>query len=97
MLDKQCKILSVDTGNFYSNRERRLHILNHKLRQERKYLKTRLELIETSVEKQGYHEKEFKSMVKEHIRFLLNMQAIGFMDIFWSACRMELIGSNKND
>ena len=37
----------------------------------------------------------FKSMVKEHIRFLLNMQAIGFMDIFWSACRMELIGSNK--
>jgi hypothetical protein len=25
------------------------------------------------------------------------MQAIGFMDIFWSACRMELIGSNKND
>lgn len=63
MLDKQCKILSVDTGNFYSNRERRLHILNHKLRQERKYLKTRLELIETSVEKKGYHEKEFKLMV----------------------------------
>ena len=38
----------------------------------------------------------FKSMVKEHIRFLLNMQAIGFMDIFWGAYRMELISSNKS-
>lgn len=37
-LDKQVKILNVDTSNFYSNRERRLHELNHKLRAERNRL-----------------------------------------------------------
>lgn len=38
MLDKQIKIYSVDTGNFYSNREAHLHWLNHKLRVERNRL-----------------------------------------------------------
>lgn len=38
MLDKQINIFSVDTGNFYSNREAHLHWLNHKLRVERKML-----------------------------------------------------------
>ena len=38
----------------------------------------------------------FKSMVKEHIRFLLNMQARGFTYIFWGAYRMEVISSNKS-
>lgn len=37
-LDKQVKILNVDTSNFYSKRERRLHMLNHKLRAERNRL-----------------------------------------------------------
>ena len=38
MLDKQIHILSVDTGNFYSNHEAKLHWLNHKLRSERNEL-----------------------------------------------------------
>ena len=38
MLDKQIQVLSVDTGNFYSNKEAQLHWLNHKLRIERKKL-----------------------------------------------------------
>ena len=38
-LDVQVHILSVDTGNFYSNREAHLHWLNHKLRVERNNLK----------------------------------------------------------
>ena len=38
LLDKQVQILSVDTGNFYSNHEARLHWLNHKLRVERNQL-----------------------------------------------------------
>ena len=37
-LDKQVQILSVDTGNFYSNEEARLHWKNHKLRAERNRL-----------------------------------------------------------
>ena len=38
MLDKQINIYSVDTGNFYSNKEARLHWKNHKLRVERNQL-----------------------------------------------------------
>ena len=37
-LDVQVQILSVDTGNFYSNKEARLHWANHKLRAERNKL-----------------------------------------------------------
>ena len=38
MLDVQINILSVDTGNFYSNREASLHWKNHVLRVERNRL-----------------------------------------------------------
>lgn len=38
MLDVQVQIYSVDTGNFYSNKESYLHSLNHKLRMERNVL-----------------------------------------------------------
>ena len=38
MLDTQVQIYSCDTGNFYSKREERLHIKNHKLRVERNQL-----------------------------------------------------------
>lgn len=38
MLDVQIQILSVDTGNFYSNKEARLHWKNHALRAERNKL-----------------------------------------------------------
>ena len=38
MLDKQIDIYSLDTGNFYDNREASLHWLNHKLRSERNQL-----------------------------------------------------------
>lgn len=38
MLDKQINIYSVDTGNFYSNKEAHLHWANHKLRAERNQL-----------------------------------------------------------
>lgn len=38
MLDKQIDIYSVDTGNFYSNKEARLHWKNHTLRAERNRL-----------------------------------------------------------
>lgn len=38
-LDKQVQIYSVDTGNFYSGKEKHLHWMNHKLRIERKQLR----------------------------------------------------------
>lgn len=42
-LQKQVQILSLDTGNFYSNSEIRLHKLNHKLKYERRVLKDKIE------------------------------------------------------
>lgn len=38
LLDKQINVYSLDTGNFYSNRESFLHWKNHKLRMERNQL-----------------------------------------------------------
>lgn len=38
MLSDQIQVYSVDTGNFYSKHEERLHKLNHELRNERKQL-----------------------------------------------------------
>lgn len=38
MLDKQIQVFEIDTGNFYSNEEARLHLKNHKLRSERNQL-----------------------------------------------------------
>lgn len=49
MLDKQCQLYSVDTGNFYSNREVRLHIKNHKLRKEKRELKKKISETESNV------------------------------------------------
>lgn len=44
-LDIQVQILSVDTGNFYSNREARMHWINHKLKIEKNELKEKEKLI----------------------------------------------------
>lgn len=41
-LDKQVQIYGIDTGNFYSNREARLHWKNHKIKLEKRNLKTEL-------------------------------------------------------
>lgn len=41
MLDRQVQILSVDTGNFYTNKERKLHWVNHKHRKDYAWLKSR--------------------------------------------------------
>lgn len=38
MLDKQINVYSLDTGNFYDNKESHLHWLNHKLKTERNQL-----------------------------------------------------------
>lgn len=49
MLDLQYNLYSVDTGNFYSGKERYLHNMNCKYRQERNYVKNKLDKIEADV------------------------------------------------
>ena len=45
-LDVQIQVYSVDTGNFYTAREKKLHWLNHKLKIERNELQNKLSKIE---------------------------------------------------
>lgn len=49
MLDKQYHLYSVDTGHFYSGKERYLHNMNCRYRQERNYVKNKLDKIESDL------------------------------------------------
>lgn len=49
-LDRQIRILAVDTGNFYSNREARLHRVNHELKVERSELVSESTKIERALD-----------------------------------------------
>lgn len=62
LLDKQIMIYSVDTGNFYSNRESRLHRLNHKIRYERNCLVNESKNIEDELSSFGIHKEDIKSI-----------------------------------
>ena len=63
MLDVQVQILSVDTGDFYSNREATLHWLNHKLRIERNELKKKEKDIVSKLLEYGINENDLKSIL----------------------------------
>ena len=67
MLDKQINIYSVDTGNFYSNKEARLHWKNHKLRAERNRLVNGGDIIGASgVKRTIIGLKEIESKISEY-------------------------------
>lgn len=64
MLDKQVQILSVDTGDFYSKREARLHWCNQRVRSEKNVLVNRMNEIEEELKENGitdYHLNLLKS------------------------------------
>ena len=62
-LDVQVQILSVDTGNFYSNKEASLHWLNHKLRIERNELKKSEKEILNELFKYGISEDDLEAIL----------------------------------
>lgn len=65
-LDIQVQILSVDTGDFYSNHEARLHWLNHKLRIERNELK--------KIEKDTIHKLNEYGVAENDLKSILNLE-----------------------
>lgn len=69
MLDKQINIYSVDTGNFYSNREARLHWLNHKLRIERKNLYQELYKKRDIIKNRGISDDELSAILRDEFDF----------------------------
>lgn len=56
MLDRQYHLYSVDTGNFYSNREKYLHEMNCRYRKERNYIQNKLPEMEKKLKHHGYSE-----------------------------------------
>ena len=64
MLDTQITILSVDTGNFYSNREARIHCLLHKLKTEKRNLKEQCDKLYSVVRENNDITKKKISLVK---------------------------------
>ena len=62
MLDKQYNLYSVDTGHFYSNRERYLHDMNCKYRRERNYVQNKLPEIEKNLQQLGYTDDDIKKL-----------------------------------
>ena len=65
MLDKLIYVYSVDTGNFYSNREAHLHWLNHKLRTERNELIKKVENAANQLKQYGIKDKDL-SLILSH-------------------------------
>ena len=68
-LDIQVQILSVDTGNFYSNREASLHWLNHKLRIERNELKKREDEITNTLFEYGFSKFDLDLILNDEYDF----------------------------
>lgn len=69
MLDVQINILSVDTGNFYSNREASLHWFNHKLRIERNELKKKKENFSDELLKYGITKDDLDAIANNEYDF----------------------------
>lgn len=62
MLDKQYNLYSIDTGHFYSNREKYLHDMNCKYRKERNDVNTKLLELETKLKDLGYSNEDIKNL-----------------------------------
>lgn len=71
-LDIQVQILSVDTGNFYSNREASLHWLIHKLRIERNELKKEEEDILNTLSENGIDKDDIDLIINDEYDFSLH-------------------------
>ena len=68
-LNVQVQILSVDTGDFYSNREATLHWLNHKLRIELNELKKEEDKIVNTLFKYGFDKKDLDLILNNEYDF----------------------------
>lgn len=64
-LDNQVNIYSVDTGNFYTNKERNLHNKNAKIRGERRAIAEQIKVLTQQLTKAGYREKELQKAAHE--------------------------------
>ena len=97
MLDVQVQILSVDTGDFYSNREAMLHWLNHKLRIERNELKKKEKDITSKMFEFGINESDLKLILNYEYDFDLLADNIAASNLGKEYCRTVNLIKLKNE
>lgn len=96
-LDVQVQILSVDTGNFYSNHEASLHWLNHKLRIERSELKKKEEKTVNALFKYGINQDDLDKILNDDCDFvLLNNNDSVFLELCNEYCKIKKLLKLKN-
>lgn len=98
MLDVQINIYSVDTGNFYSNREAHLHWLNHKLRTERNKLIKKAEEDSNELKKYGITDMDLSLMLSDEYDFSNwedNETAIRTLAKSYCKCKKWISDKNK--
>lgn len=81
MLDTQIQILSVDTGNFYSNHESYLHRLNHRVRVERNKLKEEIKFWDKFFLEIGYTKKDILNIQNGKIDKIRYLNPLDVSDI----------------
>ena len=67
-LDKQIHVHSVDTGHFYTEKEKALHKQNMYIRQERAAIHNQLKDLEKQAKKQGFSDQQIKNIEAIHMR-----------------------------
>ena len=97
MLDVQVQILSVDTGDFYSNREAMLHWLNHKLRIERNELKKKEKDIISKMFEYGINESDLKPILDYEYDFDLLADNITVSNLAEEYCKTVSLIKLKNE
>lgn len=63
-LENQINLYSIDTGNFYTKKERYLHNKNAKIRAERKIIAEELKKVKEQLQKYGYSESSIRKIQK---------------------------------
>ena len=71
-LENQINLYSVDTGNFYTKKERALHNKNAKIRAERKIIAEKIKILHEKLIEYGYSKKNLGIASKETILPLLH-------------------------
>lgn len=74
MLDKQINMYSVDTGHFYSNKEKYLHNMNCKYRSEKNYLNNSLIKLADELRNIGYTNEDINNLKKKNVEDFYNLQ-----------------------
>ena len=96
MLDVQVQILSVDTGDFYSNREAMLHWFNHKLRIERNELKEKESDILNKLYDNGIHKSDLNAILNYEFDFDLFDNSDMLSELCLEYCRLIDLIKLKN-